>query len=107
MVWNIFDLACQQYAGVLLTTTFDIFSLQNQLLGSFAPDHYLWNLPGVVVRVPGHMAFACPHIQKAIGAIASRQMWTIGVVALPHTSHNTGSCKPEKTVTLSENRRFI
>ena len=24
---------------------------------------------------------------KAIGAIASHQLWTIGVVALPHTSH--------------------
>ena len=24
---------------------------------------------------------------KAIGAIASRQMWTIGAVARPHTSH--------------------
>ena len=27
---------------------------------------------------------------KAIGAIASHQMWTIGDIALPHTSHNGG-----------------
>jgi hypothetical protein len=27
---------------------------------------------------------------KAIGAIASHQLWTIGVVALPHTSHTEG-----------------
>ena len=26
---------------------------------------------------------------KAIGAIASHRLWTIGVVALPHTSHNS------------------
>ena len=46
--WNILDLACQRTAGGPLTTTFDIFSLQNQLLGLFAPDHHLRNLPGPV-----------------------------------------------------------
>jgi len=36
----------------------------------------------------GHMALHPPYNRvKAVGAIASHQLWTIGVVALPHTSH--------------------
>ena len=39
----------------------------------------------------GHMALHPPYNRvKAIGAIASHQLWTIGVVALPHTSHTEG-----------------
>ena len=39
----------------------------------------------------GHMALHPPYNRvKAIGAIASHQLWTIGLVALPHTSHRGG-----------------
>ena len=41
----------------------------------------------------GQMALHPPYNRvKAIGAIASHQLWTIGVVALPHTSHTV--CTP-------------
>ena len=42
-----------------------------------------------VLSPKGHMALHPPYNRvKAIGAIASHQLWTIGVVALPHTSHS-------------------
>ena len=49
----------------------------------------------------GHMALHPPYNRvKAIGAIASHQLWTIGVVALPHTSH-TPLCYPQFATRLT------